>query len=112
MISPSPGMIWPASTTTRSPGSQRRRRDLLDRAVRAQPIGRRVAPRAAERLRLRLAARLGERGGEVGEEHRQEEPHIERDEDSVTGTWLAQPPSSACDDEQQRQDGADLDART
>ena len=80
MTSPSPGMIWFASTTTRSPTSERGRRRLLDRAVLLQPVCRRVAPRAAERLGLRLAARLGERGREVGEQDRRPEPQIERDQ--------------------------------
>ena len=80
MISPSPGMIWPASTTTRSPGLQLGRGDFFDRHRCSQAIGRRVATGAAQRLGLRLAARLGQRGGEVGEQHGQKQPDVERDE--------------------------------
>ena len=72
MISPSPGMIWSGLDDDAVARPQSAvDDDLLDRAVRLQPVGRRVAPRAAERLGLGLAARLGERRREVGEQHRQ-----------------------------------------
>ena len=80
MISPSPGMIWPASTTTRSPGLSSVEDTCFDRLFGAQPEGGRVVARLAQRLGLRLAARLGQRRGEIGEQHRQEQPDVERDQ--------------------------------
>ena len=108
MISPSPGMIWPASTTTRSPGFSRIEEISSMLSLAPQTIRRCVAPRTAQRFGLRLAARLGQRGGEVGEQHGQEQPDVEGDE--VGDRHLAgRAAEQRLHDEQQGQHGPDLD---
>ena len=98
-------------TTTRSPGlrSVEETSSMPSPFGRRRRIGGRVAPRPPQRVGLGLAARLGEGRGEVGEQHGQEEPEVQRDEVARPATWLAERRSAACDDEQERQDGADLD---
>ncbi len=92
----------------RSPGLRSVERHFLDRAVGAQAIGRRVACASCAAIGLGLAARLGQRGREVGEQHGQEQPDVQRDE--VGDRNLARRAAERrLDDEEQRQDGADLD---
>ena len=69
--SPSPGMTWPATTTTVSPGCRSRAGHLPCRRRRS---GDRRLPRVAQRRRLRLAAALGDGLGEVGEQDGQPQP--------------------------------------
>ena len=77
MISPSAGMIWPASTTTMSP----RRRSGAGTSSRPPVSERRnatvVVRVARSAFACALPAALGDRLGEVREEHREPEP--ERD---------------------------------
>ena len=80
-ISPSPGMNWPASTTTMSP---LRSVDAPARSPRGRPTSlprRDLAPHAPQAVGLRLAAALRHRLGEVGEDHGEPEPeaHAERE---------------------------------
>ena len=78
--SPSPGMTWPASTTTMVALLQQRRGDLLlgtPVAPGVQPVetaGHGVGLGPAQGVGLRLAAPLGDRLGEVGEQHGQPQP--------------------------------------
>ena len=53
---------------------------LFDRAVVAQAVSGRLAPRLAERIGLGLAAGLGQRRREVGKQHRQKQPDVEREQ--------------------------------
>ena len=75
MISPSPGMIWPASHARRP--RRAARWPARSRAAAWQHAGPWSPPGLAQRGRLGLAAALGHRLGEVGEQHREPEP--ERD---------------------------------
>ena len=82
MISPSPGIMSPASTSTTSPTLQVERVDALDRrpsrsSGSTQRLALRVAARRAQRVGLRLAAPFGDGFGEIGEQHG--EPQPERD---------------------------------
>ena len=76
MISPSPGMSSPASTTTRSPlrSDDDGTASSLAAAVADQAPRRGLLAHLAQRVGLGLAAPLGHRLGEVGEEHREPEP--------------------------------------
>ena len=119
-ISPSPGMIWPASTTTRSPFNEGRGNRRFDQSAMfalegglgvvavAQPKGGRFLPRLAQGVGLGLAARLGQRLGEVGEQHRQEQPDVQSDQVASRSAWLGQVEELG-DRVEDRQDGADLD---
>ena len=80
-MSPSPGMMSPASTSTMSP---RRRSSAFTPSTDAAQVfgidvalGAGVAARAAQGVGLRLAAPLGDRLGEIRKQHREPEP--ERD---------------------------------
>ena len=77
-MSPSPGMTWPASTTTRSPTLSAVPAHLLLGPVVGQPAGRGLGAGPAQALGLGLAAALGHRLGQVGEQHR--EPQPDRDQ--------------------------------
>ena len=106
-ISPSAGMTWPASTTTRSPvlscgrGRPRPSRRLLE------PIGERVLARGPQALRLGLAARLGQGLGEIGEEHRKQQQERQRRlvDDQAGGRAV----DDRLDGDERRQHPADLD---
>ena len=78
-MSPSPGMTWPASTTTWSPTFSWVAGTSDSRAVVGQQSRHGVGAGGAERGRLCLAAALGDRLGEVAEEDRQPEPGGDRD---------------------------------
>ena len=105
--SPSPGISWPASTTTRSP-------------LRSADAGTCSSPRSVSRRAtvscahlaqgggLGLAASLGHGLGEVGEQHREPEPegHRPREpERRVRGRRM----NDVAEPEQRRQHAADLD---
>ena len=97
--SPSPGMTWPASTTTRSPERELRPGHVLLGAVVAQPAGDGLGLGPPQRRGLRLAAALGDGLGQVGEHDGQPEPDHDRPgEDARVG-----------DGEDGGQHGADLD---
>ena len=78
MTSPSPGMMSPASQTTRSPWRSCGAGTGSSRAGEVvavdQPAGDGVGLGPAQRVGLRLAAALGDRLGEVGEQHGQPQP--------------------------------------
>ncbi len=81
-ISPSPGMMSPASTSTTSPTRRSSAlTPLIDAVERlggsTRALGARVAARLAQGVRLRLAAPFGDGFGEIGEQHG--EPQPERD---------------------------------
>ena len=90
MISPSPGMTWPASTTTTSPAcrsvetvsSMRLRRSTRPSTMprrRCDAEGGRLLAGLAQGVGLGLAARLGQGRGEVGEQHGQKQPDVQGD---------------------------------
>ena len=80
MISPSPGMRSPASTSTTSPTFRSSAEtpsttSLMPLCHRVdQALGVRVGARAAQRVGLRLAAPFGHGFGEIGEEHGEPQP--------------------------------------
>ena len=73
MTSPSPGIIWPAMTTTTSPV---RSLELAQTSVvpLAQSLSLGFGSGFAECVGLGFAAALGHGFGEIGEEHREPEP--------------------------------------
>ena len=77
-ISPSPGMISPASTSTTSLSLRSSALTTLTGPVEVSRIdvalGRGVGARLAQRVGLRLAAPFGDRFGEIGEQHREPQP--------------------------------------
>ena len=73
MISPSPGIISPATTTHSSPSCSCGLGTVDDRAV-PSDVGDGVGPGLAQRVGLGLAATLGHGLGEVGEQHGEPQP--------------------------------------
>ena len=88
-ISPSAGMMSPASTSTTSPRRRPRRGDLAPGVARRVGAGELLAGGLglgrAQRGGLRLAAALGDGLGEVGEEHGQPEPDDDLHDEAVPG---------------------------
>ncbi len=107
MISPSAGMIWPASTTTTSPRCELGRGNLLDAAGVRAPERHRGRAGRAERVRLRLAAPLGDRLGEVREQNREPEP--ERDSAGEPERLGVVGRDEVAEEDRRRDDAADLD---
>ncbi len=111
IISPSEGMMSPASHTTESPLLRDGCRDPFLRAVRQEPAGQRLRAHLTERLGLCLTTAFGHRLGEVGKEHSKEQP--DRDapvEEARVGDRLYEGDDSAHEhDEHDRV--LDLDAR-
>ena len=77
-MSPSPGMISPASTSTISPSRRSSAFTPSTTTVEVLGIdvalGASIAARAAQGVGLRLAAPLGDSLGEIREQHREPEP--------------------------------------
>ena len=111
MISPSPGISSPASTTTRSPlrsDDDGTLSSLPSSCPPTQPARHGLLAHPAQRVRLRLAAPLGDRLGEVGEEHREPEPDGDRArEPERRGRRLAV--EQIADEDQRGEQAADLD---
>ena len=95
---PSPGITWPASTTTTSP----RRSSEAGLLEPSRSVRDRLGAHRAQRVGLRLAAALRDRLGEVAEHDRQ--PEEERDREGEPPWVLA-----AGEPDQRRHRGADLD---
>ena len=74
ITSPSPGIICPATTRTRSPTRSCELGTSSTLAALVQPVGRRLGLGLAQRVGLRLAAAFRHRLGEVREQHREPEP--------------------------------------
>ena len=106
MISPSPGITSPATTTHTSPSCELRAGHLVDRAVGRRTWADRLGPGLAQRVGLGLAPALGHGLGEVGEQHREPQPRGHQPGEEVLRPVRR---AEVADEEDRGEDAADLD---